>query len=94
MAMHDLPGVVGTGVDVVGTEKNKRKVMQFRERFLISLFPSLQVFILAMRKDLRHLHVTFRKVLVFLTLKDLRLKVIRNIDQKKALLLHTTAINV
>ena len=38
--------------------------------------------------------MTFRKVLVFLTFKDLRIKVIRNIDQKKALLLHTTVINV
>lgn len=42
MAMHELPGVVGTSVDVVGTEKNRQKVMQFREEFLISLFPSLQ----------------------------------------------------
>lgn len=49
MAMHELPGFVGTGVDVVGTEKNKHKVMQFREGVLISLFPSLEVCILAMR---------------------------------------------
>ena len=49
MAMHDLPGVVGPGVDVVGTEKNKQKVMQFREGFLIRLFSSLQICILAMR---------------------------------------------
>lgn len=48
MAMHELPGVVGTGEDVVGTEKNRQKVMQFREEFLISLFPSLQVCSLAM----------------------------------------------
>jgi len=94
MAMHDLPGVVGACVDVVGTEKNKQKVVQFREGFLISLFPSLQVCILAMRKDLRHLHVIFRKALVFVTFKDLRIKVIRNIDKKKALLFHTTVINV
>ena len=46
--MHELPCVVGTGVDVVGTEKNKQKVMQFREEFLISLFASLQVCSLAM----------------------------------------------
>ena len=39
IAMHDLPGVVGTGVGVVGTEKNKQKVMHFREGLLISLFP-------------------------------------------------------
>ena len=39
--MHDLPGVVGTGVGVVGTEKNKQKVMHFREGLLISLFPRL-----------------------------------------------------
>lgn len=39
--MHDLPGVVGTGVGVVGTEKNKQKGMHFREGLLISLFPPL-----------------------------------------------------
>ena len=36
--MHDLPGVVGTGVGVVGTEKNKQKVLHVREGLLISLF--------------------------------------------------------
>ena len=39
--MHDLPGVVSTGVGVVGTEKNKQKEMHFRKGLLISPFPRL-----------------------------------------------------
>ena len=38
IAMHDLPGVVGTGVGIAGTEKNKQKVTHVREGLLISLF--------------------------------------------------------
>ena len=38
IARHDLPGVVGTGVGIAGTEKNKQKVTHVREGLLISLF--------------------------------------------------------
>ena len=41
ITMHDLPGVVGTGVGVVGTVKNRQKILHIREGLLISLFPRL-----------------------------------------------------
>ena len=46
MAMHDLPGVVGTGVGVVGTEKIKQILMLIKRRIFnlsFSKFASLHL---------------------------------------------------